>query len=391
MYGKSRDGDATAGDPPAGAVSGSSTTIEVTVGPQLPPQPPGALPDHLTPAHAPGELVTPTGVALGWHEPESPEWFEQRRDGVSATDLPKLLGLTKWGNPLSVFLDKRGELPRDEAGEAAQWGQLLEDVVAEEWARRAGVVVSRVGVLANVDHPWQRASLDRLVHGCPDAPDGLCAVEVKTRSAYVADRWRDDVPDDVYAQVAWQVVVTGLPHVHVVALLGGQRLTAHRYDPDPGVQAQCLAAAEEFRGHLTSGVPPVVEPDALLLDLLDRLHPERVGTVEVPGDLRDEARRLVEVRRAALRSKTEADAVADTAKAGLVQLLGDAEAATVDGVELFRYRPGTRKSTAWREVVKTAPPAWRDELVELVGQHTTTTTTRSLILADPPAEPNPEP
>lgn len=335
-------------------------------------------------------LDTPTGILLRHAEPETPLWFEQRRAGITATDLPKLLGVSKYGNPLTVWTDKRGELPSDAAGEAARWGQLLEDVVAAEWAERHDVQVRRVGVLRHVDRPWQRASLDRLVAGCPDAGPEGCALEVKTRSAYVAGRWREQIPDDVYTQTAWQRIVSGLPHIHVAVLIGGQRLEVHRYDPDPGVEEQCLTAAGQLWQQVLDGIPPVVEPDDLLLDLLHRLHPTRDGDVEIPGDLRDEARHLITMRRAAIETAKRASEAADVAKAGLVQLLGAGEVATIDGRELYRYRPATKRSTAWRDVVKNAPPAWRDDLQTLVAAHTTTTTSRSLILADPPTDPTPD-
>ncbi|RYZ27995.1 MAG: hypothetical protein EOP01_07020, partial [Propionibacteriaceae bacterium] len=113
-------------------------------------------------------LASPAGVLLTPAEPESELWFAQRRGGITATDLPKILGFSDYGNALSVWLDKRGELAWDEAGEAARWGTLLEDVVAREWARRREVKVRRIGVLRNADDPWMRASLDRVVTGCSE-------------------------------------------------------------------------------------------------------------------------------------------------------------------------------------------------------------------------------
>jgi putative phage-type endonuclease len=336
-------------------------------------------------------VVTPTGRALPYASPQSPLWYEQRRGGITATDLPKLLGVTDYGGPLHVWADKRGELPDDGVGEAGRWGTLLEDVVASEWATRERLTVFALGVLEHVDHPWQRASLDRLVAGCPlTGPDELCALEVKTRSAFVGGRWREQIPDDVYVQCAWQRIVSGLPHVHVAVLIGGQRLLTHRYDPDPGVEAQCLEAAAKAWQHVLAGEPPIVEPDDLLLDLLDRIHAERTGDVEVPGDLRPQAQQLVAERRRALAAAAQAKVDAERAKAGLVQLLGDGEVALADGVELFRYRPSTTRRTAWGDVVKAAPPDWRDDLQQLVAAHTRVTTSRSLILPDLPQTETPE-
>ena len=111
-----------------------------------------------------GQLVTPTGVLITDAAPETEEWFAARREGITGTDLPKILGLSKYGNALAVWQDKRGEWT-DDAGEAARWGQLLEEPVAEEWAERNDTIVERIGVVANVEYPWMRASLDRVITG----------------------------------------------------------------------------------------------------------------------------------------------------------------------------------------------------------------------------------
>lgn len=282
--------------------------------------------------------LTPTGVLVTAAEPGSEEWFAARRGGITGTDLPKILGDSGYGNALSVWLDKRGEAPEDTLGEAGQWGHLLEDVVAREWARRSGAQVTPVGVLAHADQPWMCASLDRLVTPgtCPDG-DGSCGLEVKTRSAFVAGRWSEDVPDDVLAQVAWGLAVTGLHHMHVAVLLGGQRLESFRVDRDAALERYLVEAGERVWTHVEAGIPPVVDPDAdgVLLGLLNQLHADRAGQVDLdPGDA---GRWLVQYQQGAELAR-DGEALKAQAKTALVQLLGDGEAGLLDGVPAFTYR-----------------------------------------------------
>lgn len=279
--------------------------------------------------------LTPTGVLITAAEPETDEWFAARRDGITGTDLPKILGLTKYGNALSVWLDKRGEL-EDDAGEAARWGQLLEDTVAQEWATRHGTAVTDVGVLAHHEQPWMRASLDRLVDACPDG-DGPCALEVKTRSAWVADQWAEGVPDSVLAQTTWGLMVTGLHHHHVAALIGGQRLVSYRVDRDPKLEAYLLEAAQPVWQAVQDGIPPEAHPDAdgVLLELLDRLYAKREGDRELdPGD----AGEWLALYADGLELEKRGKEAKTTAKTALVQMLDDGDTGLVDGAPRFTYK-----------------------------------------------------
>lgn len=295
-------------------------------------------------------MPTPTGVLVYDGPPVTPEWFAVRRAGITGTDLPKILGLSKYGTALSVWLDKRGESDDDTAGEAARWGNLLEDVVAREWAHRNQTTVTPVGVIANVDHEWQRASLDRLVTTCPDeGPDycnsphpdspagrmARCGLEVKTRSAYKRGSFKDGEPDDVLAQVAWGLLVTGLDHMHLAVLIGGQELLTFRVDRDPVLEQYLVDAARPVWDAVTAGDPPQVHPDAegVLLADLNTLYGKRDGEISLPPDAEDWLAKYA----SANRSEYIAKRVKATAKAALVQMLGDREVGLLGDTPAFTY------------------------------------------------------
>jgi putative phage-type endonuclease len=279
--------------------------------------------------------VTPTGVLVTAAEPETDEWFAARRGGITGTDLPKILGLTKYGNALSVWLDKRGELD-DDAGEAARWGQLLEETVAQEWAARNGTAVHDVGVLAHTEQHWMRASLDRLVASCPDGEQARCALEVKTRSAWVADQWAEGVPDSVLAQTTWGLMVTGLDHHHVAALIGGQRLVSYRVDRDQVLEDYLLTAARPVWQAVVAGDPPDAHPDSegVLLELLDRLYAKREGDRE----LDPEAGEWLAVYQDGLDQEKRGQALKTQAKTALVQMLDDGDTGLLNDAPAFTYK-----------------------------------------------------
>lgn len=312
------------------------------------------------------DLITPCGILVTDAAPETPEWFAGRREGITGTDLPKILGLSKYGNALSVWMDKRGDLD-DEAGEAARWGQIFEEPVALEWAERHDSMVEPIGVVANVDVPWMRASLDRKVieGACPDG-GSECGLEIKTRSAFKTRDWRDGIPDDVLAQTTWGLMVTGYDHMHVAALFGGQTLQSFRVDRDPKVEDYLLAAARPVWEAVQGGYPPEAHPDAegVLLDLLDRLYAKRAGDRELDPDA---AEKWLEQYAAGGDLEREGKRLKMQAKTALVQMLDDGDTGLVDGVPAFTYTapaPGlTVPADEIRRLRDESPDLW-DALYE---------------------------
>jgi putative phage-type endonuclease len=292
-------------------------------------------------------LATPSSVLVYDGPPATDAWHLTRLTGITATDLPKILGQSSYGNAMSVWARKRGELDEDEAGEAATWGNLLEGPVADEWARRRGTKVRNIGIIARHDALWQLASLDRLVMPCPDG-DGPCALEVKTRSAFVAGDWHHEVPDDVLAQVQWQLHVSGYGHEHVAALIGGQKLREFRVDRDEAVIRLLVSEATRVWECVQSGEPPAVTPDAVHRRVLDALHPNRDGIAYAPAaqvqallaERADVLHNLAGLNKIVKEAKGELEAV----DAELIGLLGDAEALAIEGQDepVLTYREVAR-------------------------------------------------
>lgn len=323
-----------------------------------------------------GRRVFPAARLLTSAAPRSDQWFAARRRGITATDVVAILRLTDYGNALSVWLDKRGQLPPGETGEAATWGALLEDIVAREWARRyniergADVGIRRIGVVFNDSDPWMIASVDRRVTRCPDGPS--CVLEVKTRSAYTRSDWRDGIPDDVLAQVLWQLMVTGVDHAHVAVLVGGQTMLMPdpiRVADEPEVCALLREEAWRVMCAVGDGAQPDVPADQVLADLLDRVYTARSGNVVVEVDPATAA-----IRDYVTAGATEKAAASEkaAARARLVALLGDAEAACVDpdGKPLWTYRRPAASRKIDLKAMQAQDPDLYAEALERFGADT---------------------
>lgn len=280
--------------------------------------------------------VTPTGRLIASLDPvyQREEWLAVRRQGIGGSDVPTMLGLDEYQSELDLYLDKIGASGReDEQIEAALWGNLLEDPVAQEWARRQKVRVRRVGTIEHVDRAWQRINLDRRVTGCRE--HARCALEVKTRSAFKASEWSRGVPDDVEAQCQWGLAVTGMDATHVAALIGGQRLVSYVIKPDLELIDWLTAIGERFwRDHVQALVPPEISSADLLAAWLAKLDVDPATTLDLTGEPADGLRALL-ARRADLKDRVKELEEIDQE---LKLLAGERAVVQVDGEKAFTYK-----------------------------------------------------
>jgi putative phage-type endonuclease len=112
------------------------------------------------------------------------DWLEYRKQGIGGSDASVVCGISRYKSPVELWMDKTGQLPYQEAGEAAYWGTLLEALVRTEFTKRTGIEVThKHQLLRSEEHPFMQANLD----GTCEHPDlCTCIFEAKTASAYKA-------------------------------------------------------------------------------------------------------------------------------------------------------------------------------------------------------------
>ncbi len=291
---------------------------------------------------AAGRKVTPTGRLILPATADRADWLTARRSGIGSSDVPAILGLVDYTPPLKVYYDKLG-FDVDDAGEAAYWGTVNEENVARRWAMQSRSVIRRVGLVAHVDHPHRMTTLDRRVTECPLSEDeqAPCALEVKTRSAFKSAQWHAGAPDDVTAQVLWQIIVNGYEHMHYAVLIGGNdyHQGVIRADQYTDVMADITTAVDYFwNEHIQAEVPPEPKGDGeALTRLFRRLHPTRSGAVDV--DRHDDALDALLDYGTHQRAESAAKKAKAAAKARMIAALGDAQSALIGGERAYSLEP----------------------------------------------------
>lgn len=211
-------------------------------------------------------------------------WLRERRSGIGSSDAPVILGLVKRASPLSLYADKIGMVDDDDdAGEIARWGRVLEPVVMAEFAHVQGDAPYRMdGWLyrSNAD-PTRLCTLDAWLR------DDVC--EVKTAPESTPEWEEGGVPAAVFCQVQHQLLVTGLDHSIVVALLRGYRLRWSRVERDQKFIDEVLQPAEaDFWHRVSTGRPPAPDASEATRRALALLYPDDSGeTVTLPGEFID--------------------------------------------------------------------------------------------------------
>jgi putative phage-type endonuclease len=95
------------------------------------------------------------------YQQRSPEWFEQRNNAITASDIPTVLGENKYKSSWSLLMDKCNANPKPFVGnEATRWGTHYEDVAIEKYCQLRNKEVLSFGLLIHPEYPWLGGSPD---------------------------------------------------------------------------------------------------------------------------------------------------------------------------------------------------------------------------------------
>ena len=206
-------------------------------------------------------------------------WHAARATGIGGSDIAAIMGESSWKSPYDIWMAKTGQIASSGAempqSEAARWGNVLEDAIAYEWARREGKQIVKIPVSLKSDtHEYMHANIDGFVL----SDDGRTVegiLEIKTTSAYNNDAWEiGPLPYYYICQATWYTMITGLPAFDIVCLVGGQKLYSYHIPKDPELCERMTKAAEEF---WNVNVKELKEPKATAVDIA-RMQAEEVST-----------------------------------------------------------------------------------------------------------------
>lgn len=279
---------------------------------------------------------------------------------LGGSDIAALLGCNPHKTPMQVFLAKTGRLDLPADSEPVRWGNLLEGVIADEYALREGVALEPSRFVRGPAE-FLGGTPDRFVAGQP------VGVEVKTAGLRLEHLWGDQedaVPMHYLVQCQWYLALTDMERWDLPVLIGGQELRIYRLRPDAELAGQLLELASRWwRDHVVAGRPPEMDGHERTRQMLALRYPKNRGpTLDATAEVEGWAEELAKARADREAANAEVERLSNLMRA----FIGDA-----DGVR------GSTWSATWRATKDVrrvdldslrADPAARD----LIPRHTRT-------------------
>ena len=253
------------------------------------------------------------------------EWLEFRKSGIGGSDASVVCGINRYKSAIELWMEKTGQWPNQEAGEAAYWGHQLESLVRDEFTNRTGIEVTLVKqILQSEAHPFMLANLDGI---CQHPNYGTCVFEAKTASAYKNGEWEDAIPDEYVLQVQHYLAVTGYRGAFIAVLIGGNQFKWKFVERDEELITMLIQLEMEFWGQVQSNVPPSLDGSEASAKFLSERFPDSVPMSRL--ELPQEAAPLIEQYNLECDEIEKHTEKRQEAENLLKQMLGDNEAGTV--------------------------------------------------------------
>lgn len=266
-------------------------------------------------------------------------WLAGRGKHIGSSDVPGILGLypDAWKTtPRTIWAQKTGKAASTRESWAMRQGTMMEPGIADWYAETSGLTLLPVPTVVEREAPHRSASLDRLI---VSNPPGIGEIKWSGRGGW------DEVPAYYFAQVQWQMALTGLGWTDIILGTPFDEPRAFRVDANPQIIEALIAKIDAFWANY---VLADVEPPALTTDerLRSAIHKASGNTVEIAAN--DEAEALYTAIREAKERKEAAETDEAARKADLAEFLAREGAGCVIGLG-WRAAPVTRAgSIDWK-------------------------------------------
>ncbi len=264
--------------------------------------------------------------------------IDARRTGIGGSDMAAVLGIDPYKQSINVFFDKRPDLAQELGwvpdvveGDAIDFGNYVEDPIAQLYAAKTGLKVRKSNVHhQHVECPWLLANIDRKVEG---VKRGLEIKSVNWRLAHLwGEAGTDQVAEYYLPQIMHYMLVLDYPEWDAAVLIGGATdFRIYHIERDREWDDIILDGARDFWvNHVEAGIPPTIDLDHNSAHKLIRKVYHLVNDEQIELDA--SAIHWHEVLQQADSEAKRYKSIADNAKHHLQVLMGDAGRAFIPGI-----------------------------------------------------------
>lgn len=262
---------------------------------------------------------------------------------IGSSDAAVACGVDPWREPYGWWMERTGRSDPTEESLAMRVGNYMEPLLRELASEVLDKLVGGPLEFTECDWAsWATANLDATVED-----EGIMVpLELKTASAWTADKWgesgSDEIPVNYVMQVTHQMAVTGAPFAYVAALIGNNDFRWYRLERDERLVEHLHRAEAKLWQHVVEDIPPT--PQTLAGCAL-RWPEHDDGKVY---DLSEPEWQWLQEMQAASERRKLAEAEEKALKLRLVQSVQDAELLIYDMKPVASYRADKRGRRALR-------------------------------------------
>ncbi|UUI41150.1 YqaJ viral recombinase family protein [Oceanobacillus oncorhynchi] len=305
-------------------------------------------------------------MAKNTSEMSRQEWLWNRKSGIGGSDSSTILGFNAWKSPFELYIDKTSEEVQEIDNEAIHWGNVLEDVVAEEFTRRTGKKVRRRNqTFRHPDYDFMIANIDRDVVG------ENALLECKTTNAFNSDAWEGEhIPPAYICQLQHYMAVLDYEKAYIAVLIGGQKFVWKEVDRDDEFIELMIEQEKHFwEEHVLKEIPPEIDGTKSASELLNKMYPEDNGeTIMLKSD---DAEMLIEAIESIKSEVKEKQSLQKEYENKLKMMVGDAQTGVTPR---FEIKLKTVKSN------RLDSKSLRKELPDIAEKYTNQSTSRRLTI-----------
>lgn len=189
------------------------------------------------------------------------EWLAYRKNGIGASEVGVILGLSPYKSSIELFYEKIGDSTGYNIENIFMFmGREQEDFIANMWQYwsgteeslienyRNGTIIRRCqrvnAYVRNPDYPWLFVSLDRKINKTDSRGEG--ALELKTISSYEAKKWEAEIPPSHVVQVQTQLLVCEFLFGELCTLKDGRRFDVTPFEFHSSIIERIVNKTKDF-------------------------------------------------------------------------------------------------------------------------------------------------
>lgn len=257
--------------------------------------------------------------------PDTPEWLEERRRSVGASEVAAVMGMSQWATAMDVYQSKHGiDKPFD---------PLISLVGHEDERTMHRWLVELSGLQPDLSLGFMARSTEHsFVHATPDRMWGEIPVQMKTAHEFMSHHWDEGIPTEYRVQVQAEMFVLGAPRALLVVRIGARDFRAI-WEPrdDRFIDEHMIPALESFWQGVQEGRPPAPANLAENAARFPTVQGKEIEASETALEAID--------RRAVLLSDIQSmKAEADALQLVIANYMEDADTLTHEGRRVLTYK-----------------------------------------------------